>query len=152
MAVAGLGTGITMATTSSAALAELTEEHSGVGSAVLQAVNKTGGPLGIAILGSVLSAGYLARLSLPGLPAAAVVAVRQSVFGGVAVASKVHSASLLTSVQTAFVHGMDLALLVSAGIALAGVVLTLLFLPRANAPAAPPLPRIDSEPDVLATR
>jgi EmrB/QacA subfamily drug resistance transporter len=82
MAVAGLGTGIAMATTSSAALAELTEEHSGVGSAVLQAVNKTGGPFGIAILGSVLSAGYLARLSLPGLPPAAVAAVRQSVFGG----------------------------------------------------------------------
>jgi EmrB/QacA subfamily drug resistance transporter len=152
MAVAGLGTGITMATTSSAALAELTEEHSGVGSAVLQAVNKTGGPFGIAILGSVLSAGYLARLSLPGFPAAAVVAVRQSVFGGVAVASKVHSASLLASVHAAFVHGMNLALLVSAGIALVGVVLTLLFLPRANAPTAPPPPRIGSEPDVLATR
>jgi EmrB/QacA subfamily drug resistance transporter len=136
MAVAGLGTGIAMATTSSAALAELTEEHSGVGSAVLQAVNKTGGPFGIAILGSALSAGYLARLSLSGLPAPAAAAVRQSVFGGVAVAQKIHSASLLASVQTAFVHGMDLALLVSAGFALAGVVLTVLFLPRANAPKA----------------
>ena len=152
MAVAGLGTGITMATTSSAALAELSQEHSGVGSAVLQAVNKTGGPFGIAVLGSVLSAGYIARLHLAGLAAPAAAAVSQSVFGGVTVAQKIHSAPLLTSVQTAFVHGMDLALLVCGGFALAGLVLTVLFLPRTNAPAAPPPPRIDSEPDVLATR
>jgi hypothetical protein len=56
----------------------------------------------------------------------AAAAVRQSVFRGVAVAQKIHSASLLASVRAAFMHGMDMALLVSAGIALAGVVLTLL--------------------------
>ena len=33
--------------------------------------------------------------------------VRQSVFGGVAVAQKLHSPALLASVRTAFVHGMD---------------------------------------------
>ena len=70
---------------------ELSEEKSGVGSGVMQAVNKTGAPLGIAILGSVLSAGYLARLKLVGLPATAVAAIRQSVFGGVAVAHQIHS-------------------------------------------------------------
>ncbi len=73
--------------------------------------------------------------NLAGLPASAAAAVRQSVFGGVAVASKLHSAALLTSVRTAFVHGMDLALIVSAGIAEAGVVLTVVFLPASNAPA-----------------
>ncbi len=81
----------------------------------------------------MLSAGYLARLRLAGLPPAAAAAVRQSVFGGVAVATKIGSASLLASVQAAFVHGMDLALAVSAGIAVAGVVLTLIFLPASNA-------------------
>jgi Na+/melibiose symporter-like transporter len=137
MALAGLGVGIAMATTMSAALVELSEEKSGVGSGVMQAVNKTGAPLGIAILGSVLSAGYLARLDLVGLPAAAVAAVHQSVFGGVAVAQKLHSPALLTEVQRAFVHGMDMALLVSAGVALAGVVLTLVFLPQRNAAKKP---------------
>jgi hypothetical protein len=39
---------------------------------------------------------------------------------------------LLVSVQRAFLHGMDLALLVSAVIALAGTVLTVAFLPRSN--------------------
>jgi EmrB/QacA subfamily drug resistance transporter len=133
MAVAGLGTGIAMATAMSAALVELSPEKSGVGSAVLQAVNKTGGPFGIAILGSVLSAGYLARLDVSGLPTAAAAAARQSIFGGVAVAQQLHSSRLLASVRAAFVHGMDMALLVSAGFAVAGVVLTILFLPKSNA-------------------
>jgi DHA2 family multidrug resistance protein-like MFS transporter len=133
MAVAGTGTGLAMATAMSAALVELPEDRAGVGSAVLQAVNKTGGPLGIAVLGSVLSAGYLSRLDLAGLPAAAAAAVRQSIFGGVAVASRIHSAALLASVHAAFVHGMDLALLVSAGIALGGAALALMFLPASNA-------------------
>jgi len=133
MAVAGLGTGLAMATAMSAALVELSAEKSGVGSAVMQAVQKTGGPLGIAILGSVLSTGYIGRLDLSGLPQSVAAAVRQSVFGGTAVARKIHSASLLGSVRTAFVHGMDLALVVSSGFALIGVILTLIFLPKTNA-------------------
>ena len=152
MAVAGLGVGIAMATTMSAALVELSEEKSGVGSGVMQAVNKTGAPLGIAILGSVLSAGYLARLDVVGLPAAARAAIRQSVFGGVAVARNLHSPALLTAVQRAFVHGMDLALLVSAGIALTGVVLTVLFLPQTNASRKPLTPGVDSEGEGFGVR
>ena len=100
----------------------------------------------------MLSAGYLARLHLSGLPAAAAATARQSVFGGAAVAQKIHSAALLASVRTAFVHGMDLALAVSAGIAVVGVVLTVVFLPTANATekAAPPGPAPDGE--TLGTR
>jgi Na+/melibiose symporter-like transporter len=62
MAVAGVGVGMAMATATSAALVELSQESSGVGGAVLQAVSKIGGPMGTAILGSVLSVGYLAGL------------------------------------------------------------------------------------------
>jgi DHA2 family multidrug resistance protein-like MFS transporter len=152
LGLAGLGTGIAMATAMSAALVELSEERSGVGSGVMQAVNKTGAPLGIAVLGSVLSAGYLARLDLVGLPAAAVAAARQSVFGGVAVAREVHSPALLASVHRAFVHGMDMALLVSAGIALVGLVLTVLFLPRTNASNKPLEAASDSESDGAGIR
>ncbi len=124
MAVVGLGMGLTMATATSAALSELPEERSGIGSAVLQACNKTGGPLGTAILGSVVSSAYLARLDVRGVPAAA----RESVFGGVAVAQQAHSSALLVAVRGAFVHGMDTALLVSAAIAVAGAIATLAFL------------------------
>jgi DHA2 family multidrug resistance protein-like MFS transporter len=148
MGMVGAGMGLALATASSAALAELSQERSGVASAVLQAVNKVGGPFGTAILGSVLTAGYLAHLDLTGLSAPAAAAVRQSVFGGVAVADQAGSASLLASVRTAFTHGMDQALLVSAGIAVAGAVLTLLFLPRAAA-AATVQTGSDKEADVV---
>jgi Na+/melibiose symporter-like transporter len=133
MAVAGMGLGLALSTSTSAALVELSEERSGVGGAVLQAVNKVGGPFGTAILGSALSSVYLSRLVVTGLPAAAAAAVRRSVFAGVAVAQQAGSPALLHSVRSAFTDGMDTALVVSAGIAILGLVLTLLFLPRSNA-------------------
>jgi len=132
MALVGFGMGLALATSMSAALSELSAERSGVGSAALQAINKLGGPLGTAILGSVLSTAYLARLALSGLPAAAVTAARQSVFGAVAVAAQIHSPALLMSAHSAFVHGMDLALVVSGAVALVGVALTVVFLPQVN--------------------
>jgi EmrB/QacA subfamily drug resistance transporter len=133
MGVVGIGMGLALSTSTSAALVELSEERSGVGSAVLQAVNKMGGPFGTAILGSVLSSLYLSHLALSGLAAPAAAAVRQSIFGGVAVAQQIGSTALLHSVRSAFVDGMDAALVVSGCIAIVGVVLTLLFLPRSNA-------------------
>lgn len=129
VAVVGLGTGLTMATAASTALVELDEEHAGIGSAVLQALKSTGAPLGSAVLGGTLSAVYIGHLHLAGVPRGAAGAARQSVFGGLAVARALHSASLAASVRDAFVHGMDVALVVSAGIALAGVVAALVFLP-----------------------
>jgi Na+/melibiose symporter-like transporter len=133
MGIVGIGMGMALSTATSAALVELSEERSGVGSAVLQAVNKVGGPFGTAILGSVLGSLYLSHLALTGLAAPAAAVVRQSIFGGVSVAQQIGSTALLHSVRGAFVDGMDAALLVSAGIAVVGLVLTLLFLPRSNA-------------------
>jgi hypothetical protein len=107
-----------------------------VGSGVLQALKNTGAPLGSAILGSALISAYVSRLHLAGLPPVAVHAVRGSVFGGVAVAHALGSQSLLSSVRAAFVHGIDVALLVSVGFAFVGLVLSLVFLPaRAQPPA-----------------
>jgi DHA2 family multidrug resistance protein-like MFS transporter len=134
MAICGFGLGIALSTTSATALAELSQDQAGVGSAVLQALNKVGGPLGSAVLGSVLATAYVARLDLARLPAAAATAVRQSVFGGDTVARQLRSSSLTHSVHAAFVHGMDRSLTVSAGIAFAGVLLALIFVPRIKLP------------------
>ncbi len=133
MAIAGAGMGLALATSASAALAELSEDQSGVGSAVLQAVNKTGGPFGAAILGSVLLGAYRSSVDLSGLPGPAATAVKSGIFGGVAVASKAGSAALLASVRTSFVHGMDISLVVSAGVAVAGLILAAVFLPHRTA-------------------
>ena len=133
VALVGLGMGITFATAASAALTELSEERSGVGSAVMQALQKTGGPFGTAILGSVLSSVYLSQLHLAGLPVTVASVVRESLFGGLAVAARLHSLALLGMVRGAFVDGMDVSLVVAAGIAVAGLLLTLAFLPSKKA-------------------
>ena len=132
MAIVGLGMGLALATSTSAALSKLSAERSGVGAAALQAINKLGGPLGTAILGSVLSTTYLAGLALSGLSGAGAAAARQSIFGAVAVAHLIHSQALLDSAHAAFVHGMDLALVVSGAVALVGVALALVFLPQVS--------------------
>jgi len=69
------------------------------------------------------------HLDLAGLPPAAASAVRSGIFGGLAVGRQLGSAGLTGSVRAAFLQGMDAALMVSAGIAIAGLVLTLAFLP-----------------------
>jgi MFS transporter, DHA2 family, multidrug resistance protein len=125
--VIGFGMGIGFSTAASAALKTVPSEGSGVASALIQAMQKVGAPFGSAILGSVLVTGYQSHL--PGLPAAVAGTVRQSVFAGVAVAERLHSPALLGSVRQAFVHGMDAALVASALIAAAAMMLALVFMP-----------------------
>lgn len=136
MALMGLGLGLVFAPAASAALAQIDAERSGVASGVLQAVNKVGGPLGAAVFGSALSAVYQAHLPAGGLPAAAASAMRSGLTQGLEVAARLGSPALAGGVRSAFVRGMDSALLVSMGIAALGLLLTLLFMPR-GAPAAP---------------
>jgi MFS transporter, DHA2 family, multidrug resistance protein len=129
-AVAGAGLGLAMPAAMNAALGALSAERSGAGSALITAFRQVGATLGAAILGTVLSSAYQARLGLGGLPEAAASAARSGISGGVAVARELGSASLLRSVEGAFVHGMDVMLWCCAGIALAAALLALAFLPR----------------------
>jgi EmrB/QacA subfamily drug resistance transporter len=138
-AIAGLGFGLSLAIAASSALVDLPKERAGVGSAVMQAVQKAGAPLSAAVLGSIITAGYTAQLHLAGLPAAAADTVRSGVFSGIAVAHQLGSPELLASVRAAFVHGIDSMLWVSAGLAVLAVILAAAFLPwRATAAAGPP--------------
>lgn len=129
MFVVGLGMGIGFATSASAALKAVPERQAGVASAMLQAMQKVGAPLGSAILGSVLVTAYQADLELAGLPAGVASVVKMSVFAGDSVAAKLHSAALLQSIHQSFVHGMDVSLAVSAVFAATATVLALVFLP-----------------------
>lgn len=140
MALLGLGLGLVFVPTASAAIGQLSAERSGVTGGVFQAVQKTGAPFGAAIFGSIVTTGYLAGLHLTHLSAAAATTVRGSLFGGIAVAHQLGSTSLLRTVETAFVHGMSAALIVSAGLAAAGVVLALAFMPVRSPAPAPAVP------------
>ena len=129
VAAMGLGMGLAFATAASTAMATVPTERSGVASAIAQALQKVGAPLGSAILGSVIMNGYRAGLVLDGVPPPAAGAVRQSLFAGLAVAEKLHSPVLLASVRAAFSRGFDQSLGVSAAIAAVAMLLALVFLP-----------------------
>ena len=135
LAVAGLGLGFVMPVAMDAALGALSPERAGVGSAVIQALRMVGGSFGAAILGSVLNSAYRGGLDVAGLPAGVARLVSGSVTAGVAVARELHATALLQSVHTAFIHGLDVSLAVCGGLAVAGAVLALAFLPARSGAA-----------------
>ena len=130
VAVAGLGLGLVMPVAMGIALGALSAERSGAGSALLTAMRQVGSTIGVAILGTVISTSYGSRVAsaAAALPGQAAAAVRSSVGSGVAVAGQLGSSSLLDTVRSAFVHGMDLMLWTCGGIAVGCALLAVIFL------------------------
>ncbi|MEV6969980.1 MFS transporter [Hamadaea sp. NPDC051192] len=121
LTVLGFGLGLCMPSAMDAVLASLPEGKSGVGSGAVQAMRQVGGALGVAALGSLLSAVYTARLDTSGLPPAVASAAEESVLAAVRVPN-------LDAVP-AFLAGMSAVLAVSGAVVLLGAVLSALFLP-----------------------
>ncbi|HMK91969.1 MAG TPA: MFS transporter, partial [Thermoleophilia bacterium] len=136
MTMMGAGLGFALPAAMDAALGALSPERSGVGSGLIMALRQVGGTFGVAILGSILNGVYRGRLQLQGLPDAVAGAVRDGVASGVAVAHQAQSVALLGMVRLAFVHAMDVMLVICALVAATGVVLALAFLPRRSTVAA----------------
>jgi EmrB/QacA subfamily drug resistance transporter len=131
--VVGLGTGLSMVPAMDALMATFPDDRAGVGSGLIQTIRQVGGALGVAGLGSLLAAAYRDRVRVDGLPSAAADGVRESVGGATSIALRLRDDALLRSAQEAYVHGMDRLLVVCALAALAGAVLTWLFLPGPTA-------------------
>ncbi|HEY3261019.1 MAG TPA: DHA2 family efflux MFS transporter permease subunit [Pseudonocardiaceae bacterium] len=149
IALCGTGLGFAMPAAMDTAMGVLTAERSGSGSAVLMVLRQAAGAVGVAVLGSVLGAGYRGNLDVDGLPAPVAGAVLDSAAAGVAVAQRIGSSPLLGAVRAAFVEGMDAMLLVSVGVAALGALLAL-ALPRPG--AAGHAERPESERDIVAIR
>jgi fucose permease len=107
LAAVGFGVGLSLAPSMDAVLGELPPDQSGSGTALTMTLRQVGGALGIALLGSVLASAFTSRYTGPGA---------DSVSAAVAVAARERSASLLVSAQGAYVHAMDVVLLVCAGL------------------------------------
>lgn len=121
-AVAGIGTGVAMAPAVDAVMSVLPPERAGVGIGLNQTVRQIGSALGVALLGSVLSGAYAARV-----PAAA----KDSLAAALQLAERLpgpRCAALQDAAQRAFIHGMDVVLLVCAGAMLTAAVLVTCFL------------------------
>jgi EmrB/QacA subfamily drug resistance transporter len=125
--VCGAGLGMTLPTAMNAALSALSDESSGTGSAVVQAMRMVGSSFGAAVLGSVLNASYRSHLegsgALDRLPGAVAGAAQDSVLGAVSVADRVGLAPLLYAARSSYVSGMDLMLWVGSAFGVAGALL-----------------------------
>jgi EmrB/QacA subfamily drug resistance transporter len=152
LVVLGLGMGMTMAPATEAIMGALPRARAGAGSAVSTTVRQVGGVLGVAVLGSLLSSAYGTRMTdtLHGLPSTVVSAASDSVGAAVGIAARIGGApgrALVDTAHSAFIHGMDVTLVVAAAVALIGALVALLFLP-ARAAAAPET----AEPDASDMR
>lgn len=75
-------------------------------------LRQVGGAIGIALLGDLLPGTFRDRLDVTGLPARAADTARESVVAAHLVAERTGSAELAASADSAYVHGMGVALLV----------------------------------------
>ncbi|MBC9717679.1 DHA2 family efflux MFS transporter permease subunit [Streptomyces sp. TRM66268-LWL] len=138
LTIAGLGFGFAMMPAMTTALSVLPQDRAGSGSGLLMTVRQVGGALGIALLGSLLAGAYASELVTTGLPAAAAGTAGESVVAAHAVAGRLGDTALAASADAAYVHGMQVVLLVCAGAALVTAALAALLLPgRAGARPAP---------------
>jgi EmrB/QacA subfamily drug resistance transporter len=113
----GAGMGAAMTPATSAITEALPSSQQGVASALNDLSREVGGALGIAVIGSILTAGYRSHLELPTAPAAVLEHARNSF----AVASHL-GGPVATQAQAAFVAGLHNALLGAAAAALAAAI------------------------------
>jgi EmrB/QacA subfamily drug resistance transporter len=139
--VQGVGMANVMPPATESIMSSLPREKAGVGSAVSNTIRQVAGALGVAVLGSVLSATYRSAMAphVTGLPAAVRGPASESVSGGYAVAARLGAAgrTLIGTVNDSFVQAMHYAAIGSAVVALAGLVVVFGWLPRHSASPLP---------------
>jgi EmrB/QacA subfamily drug resistance transporter len=145
----GLGMANVMPPATESIMSSLPREKAGVGSAVSNTIRQVGGALGVAVLGSILSAVYRNGIDshVVGLPAAARDAATESISGAYGVAAQAGPAGtgLIDAANNSFVHAMHFAALGSGLVALLGALVVWRYLPAkaalhpasAVAPATP---------------
>ena len=132
----GAAMGNVMPPATEAVMAALPREKAGVGSAVNNTVRQVGGALGVAVLGTLLSAVYRrgAEESLAPLPVPSAVKeeMAESVQATVAVLDRLGgpTAALRATAYDAFVDAMHVTALCAAGVALLGALVVLRWFPR----------------------
>jgi EmrB/QacA subfamily drug resistance transporter len=116
-----LGVGMAMTVTADTILASVPKDRAGAASAISETATELGGALGMAVLGSVLTAAYRTSLRLPaGLPAGADHDIRDSIGAALQTAATLPvrlSAQVTDAARNAFVDGMHAAVFCSAGLA-----------------------------------
>jgi predicted MFS family arabinose efflux permease len=148
MVVYGLGLGLTSAPATESIMGAISRAKAGVGSAVNDSTRLVGGTLGVAVIGSVYASIYASHLTatMPaGAPGRVAAIAHQSVGAAYLAAGKVtalgHPAlglALQHASTNAFLHGLTVGALVAGGVAAAGALVAVLFLPAQPAQPAEP--------------
>lgn len=141
--VQGVGMANTMAPATESIMSTLPRERAGAGSAVNNTVRQVGGALGVAIIGSILSASYRAGITpelakLP-IPPAVRDTAAESLGATKAIIGRADGRldGLLPQAHDAFIHAMHLASLGSALVAFLGALAVLRWLPGKTAAPEP---------------
>ncbi|WP_250572911.1 MFS transporter [Nonomuraea sediminis] len=116
--VLGAGGGLAMPAAIAALMGTIPAEHAGVGSALNDTIQQAGAALGVAVLGSLLAAGYSAAM-----PAAAPSSARRSIGDALALADP----GLAQAARQAFATAMSSAFTISAVGVLAAAILGLVL-------------------------
>jgi len=121
LVVLAVGVGLTMTPGTAAITGSLPVEEQGVASALNDTVRELGGALGIALIGSLLSAGYSSSVSgaVAGLPSEAATVVKEGIGGAMAVSAQMgpQGAPVMQAAREAFVDGWALSMWIATGLA-----------------------------------
>jgi DHA2 family multidrug resistance protein-like MFS transporter len=118
-------------------------ERAGSAAAISETSSEFGGALGIALLGSVITAlygGAMAGIAIPGVPPDAVSAARSTIGGAVATAALLPDAAgaeLLGAARAAFSRAFTVTALIGAGISIGVAALAVVLLRRVQPVAHP---------------
>lgn len=139
MLVMGLGAGLAMTPATESITSSLPRAQQGVASALNDITREFGTALGVALLGTILAAGYRSSLDdhLTGIPAGVAATAREGVANAVhaAPSAGARSTELIDAAKHAFVHGWQHAMWV--GVAVMVVLLvTVIVQARVLAPTA----------------
>jgi hypothetical protein len=161
--ILSVGMGIAMTPSTTAITGALPAEKQGVASALNDTVRELGGALGVALLGSVLNAGYQSGVAsaAQSLPAGMQEPVEAGIGSALAVSAQLgdQGASVADAARNAFVDGWQTAMWF--GVALAAVAFVYMFVrgPRDEAAGVDALdasnegldPELDPEPVLVGT-
>jgi EmrB/QacA subfamily drug resistance transporter len=123
--VLGVGMGAAMTPATSNITRALPPAKQGVASAINDLSREVGGALGIAVIGSVMTAVYRSHLSVPGVPAAVLGKAKDSV----AIAAHI-GGPVAAKADTAFIDGIHVALYTAAGAAVLAAIAVFVLLGR----------------------
>ncbi|GAA0589948.1 MFS transporter [Kutzneria viridogrisea] len=136
----GFGSSVVATTGSQAIMSSAPPERSGGAAAIQETAFETGGGLGVAVLGSVMTAVYRATLSVShDIPSTALDSAAQSLPAAVTAAADLPDpagADLLTAAHTAFFHGLSIACITGAALMLIVAAIAAAWLPHRRAEQA----------------